>query len=69
MSAVTKAPAVRGPGPRGAAAHWDGLVVICAASNWYVVRAADRHKAERLSAHSPVLDVVRSSPHTWEAAK
>jgi teichuronic acid biosynthesis glycosyltransferase TuaH len=36
---------------------WDGLVVLCAANNWDAVKLADRHMAERLTAHSPVLYV------------
>lgn len=38
-------------------AEWDGLVVICAANNWDEVKLADRHMAERLTAHAPVLYV------------
>jgi len=37
--------------------EWDGLVVLCAANNWDEVKLADRHMAERLTAHSPVLYV------------
>ncbi len=37
--------------------EWDGLVVICAANNWDEVKLADRHMAERLTAHAPVLYV------------
>lgn len=36
---------------------WDGLVVLCAANNWDEVKLADRHMAERLTAHAPVLYV------------
>ena len=42
--------------PEGSA-DWDGLVVLCAANNWDDVKLADRHMAERLSAHAPVLYV------------
>ena len=38
-------------------AAWDGLVVICAANNWDDVKLGDRHMAERLTAHAPVLYV------------
>jgi teichuronic acid biosynthesis glycosyltransferase TuaH len=38
-------------------AGWAGLVVLCAANNWDDVKLADRHMAERLSAHAPVLYV------------
>jgi teichuronic acid biosynthesis glycosyltransferase TuaH len=37
--------------------EWDGLVVLCAANNWDDVKLADRHMAERLAAHAPVLYV------------
>lgn len=37
--------------------EWDGTVVLCAANNWDEVKLADRHMAERLSAHAPVLYV------------
>jgi glycosyltransferase involved in cell wall biosynthesis len=40
------------PGPQ-----WDGLVVLCAANGWDDVKLADRHMAERLAAHAPVLYV------------
>lgn len=36
---------------------WDGLVVICAANNWDEVKLADRHMAEHLAEHAPVLYV------------
>ena len=36
---------------------WNGLIVLCAANNWDVVKLADRHMAERLTAHAPVLYV------------
>jgi len=35
----------------------DGLVVICAANNWDEVKLADRHMAEHLTEHAPVLYV------------
>jgi glycosyltransferase involved in cell wall biosynthesis len=35
----------------------DGLVVICAANSWDEVKLADRHMAEHLTAHAPVLYV------------
>jgi glycosyltransferase involved in cell wall biosynthesis len=38
-------------------ASWDGLVVICAANNWDEVKLADRHMAEHLTEHAPVLYV------------
>lgn len=34
-----------------------GLVVLCAANNWDDVKLADRHMAEHLAAHGPVLYV------------
>lgn len=37
--------------------EWDGTVVICAANNWDEVKLADRHMAEHLAAHVPVLYV------------
>jgi teichuronic acid biosynthesis glycosyltransferase TuaH len=37
--------------------EWDGLVVLCAANNWDDVRLGDRHMAERLVEHAPVLYV------------
>lgn len=40
-----------------AVGEWDGLVVLCAANNWDEVKLADRHMAERLTAHAPVLYV------------
>lgn len=36
---------------------WDGLVVLCAANSWDDTKLADRHMAERLTAHAPVLYV------------
>jgi teichuronic acid biosynthesis glycosyltransferase TuaH len=36
---------------------WDGLIVLCAANSWDDVKLADRHMAERLVAHAPVLYV------------
>ena len=36
---------------------WDGLVVLCAANSWDDTKLADRHMAERLQAHAPVLYV------------
>jgi teichuronic acid biosynthesis glycosyltransferase TuaH len=37
--------------------RWDGLVVLCAANSWDDTKLADRHMAERLTAHAPVLYV------------
>jgi teichuronic acid biosynthesis glycosyltransferase TuaH len=45
------------PAPDGSTHAWDGLIVICAANNWDDHRLADRHLAERLTAHAPVLYV------------
>ena len=42
---------------RASGVDWDGLVVLCAANNWDDVKLADRHMAERLTAHAPVLYV------------
>ena len=39
------------------AGDWNGLVVICAANSWDAVKMMDRHLAERLTAHAPVLYV------------
>lgn len=36
---------------------WDRLIVLCAANNWDDVKLADRHMAEQLTAHAPVLYV------------
>jgi teichuronic acid biosynthesis glycosyltransferase TuaH len=36
---------------------WAGLIVLCAANSWDAVKLADRHMAERLTAHAPVLYV------------
>jgi glycosyltransferase involved in cell wall biosynthesis len=38
-------------------AQWDGLIVLCAANSWDDVKLADRHMAEHLVAHAPVLYV------------
>jgi teichuronic acid biosynthesis glycosyltransferase TuaH len=34
---------------------WHDLVVICAANNWDDVKRGDRHMAEHLAAHAPIL--------------
>jgi glycosyltransferase involved in cell wall biosynthesis len=39
------------------ASEWDGLIVLCAANSWDDTKLADRHMAERLAAHAPVLYV------------
>ena len=36
---------------------WDGLIVLCAANSWDDTKLADRHMAERLTVHAPVLYV------------
>ena len=36
---------------------WDRLVVLCAANNWDGTKLADRHMAEQLCTHVPVLYV------------
>ena len=38
-------------------ASWDELIVLCAANSWDDVKLADRHMAEHLTAHAPVLYV------------
>ena len=38
-------------------ARWENTIVLCAANRWDTVKLADRHMAERLSAHAPVLYV------------
>jgi glycosyltransferase involved in cell wall biosynthesis len=43
--------------------EWAGLVVLCAANNWDDVKLADRHMAERLTAHAPVLYVDPPMSH------
>lgn len=40
-----------------ATAQWKNTIVLCAANRWDTVKLADRHMAERLSAHAPVLYV------------
>jgi teichuronic acid biosynthesis glycosyltransferase TuaH len=42
---------------------WDDLVVICAANNWDDVKRGDRHMAERLVAHAPILYVDPPQSH------
>jgi teichuronic acid biosynthesis glycosyltransferase TuaH len=42
---------------------WDGLVVILAANSWDAVKMADRHLAEHLTRHAPVLYV--DPPVSW----
>jgi teichuronic acid biosynthesis glycosyltransferase TuaH len=42
---------------------WDDLVVICAANNWDDVKRGDRHMAEHLVAHAPVLYVDPPQSH------
>jgi glycosyltransferase involved in cell wall biosynthesis len=36
---------------------WHGTIVLCAANRWDDVKLADRHMAERLTEHAPVLYV------------
>jgi teichuronic acid biosynthesis glycosyltransferase TuaH len=50
----TPATAVVDQSPTG---DWDGLIVLCAANSWDAVKLADRHMAEQLTAHAPVLYV------------
>jgi glycosyltransferase involved in cell wall biosynthesis len=42
---------------------WDDLVVICAANNWDDVKRGDRHMAERLVEHAPILYVDPPQSH------
>jgi glycosyltransferase involved in cell wall biosynthesis len=42
---------------------WAGVVVLCAANSWDDVKLADRHMAERLTAHAPVLYVDPAISH------
>lgn len=42
---------------------WNGLVVLCAPNNWDDVKLHDRHLAERLTEHSPVLFVDPPMSH------
>jgi glycosyltransferase involved in cell wall biosynthesis len=44
-------------------ADWAGLIVLCAANNMDDVKLADRHMAERLTAHAPVLYVDPPMSH------
>lgn len=39
------------------AAAWDGMIVLCAGNGWDGVKMQDRHMAEHLVAHAPVLYV------------
>src|SRR4051812_21078059 len=53
---MLEAPTVAAGGlERGAA--WDDLIVLCAVNSWDAVKLADKHMAERLTAHAPVLYV------------
>jgi glycosyltransferase involved in cell wall biosynthesis len=70
-SFTTNAP-VASPGletPAGAvsqavtAPDWNGLIVLFAANNWDSVKLADRHMAEQLTAHGPVLYVDPAMSH------
>jgi glycosyltransferase involved in cell wall biosynthesis len=45
------------------ASLWDGLVVLCAANSWDQVKLHDRHLAEALSVHAPVLYVDPPASH------
>jgi glycosyltransferase involved in cell wall biosynthesis len=38
-------------------AEWNGMIVLCAGVRWDGVKMADRHMAEHLRAHAPVLYV------------
>lgn len=49
--------------PRHRGSEWDGLVVICASTGWDQVRLADRHMAEHLAHHAPVLYVEPPISH------
>lgn len=49
--------------PTAGASPWDGLVVLCAANGWDQVKLHDRHLAEALSAHAPVLYVDPPASH------
>ena len=42
---------------------WDNAVVLLAANSWDDIKLADRHMAERLAAHAPVLYVDRPMSH------
>jgi teichuronic acid biosynthesis glycosyltransferase TuaH len=42
---------------KAGAGAWHGIIVLCAANSWDDVKLADRHMAERLTAHAPVLYV------------
>jgi len=49
--------------PAARSAAWDGLVVLCAPNNWDDVKLHDRHLAERLTEHAPVLFVDPPMSH------
>ena len=57
MAHMLEAPAAATLDRARGAQDWDGLIVLCAANNWDAVKLADRHMAERLTAHAPVLYV------------
>jgi glycosyltransferase involved in cell wall biosynthesis len=42
---------------------WDGVIVLCSANNWDAVKVADRHMAEHLTEHAPVLFVDPPMSH------
>ena len=42
---------------RGRSTDWTDTIVLCAANSWDDVKLADRHMAENLTAHAPVLYV------------
>src|SRR4051794_20758521 len=63
MARTLDAPATAGVGRELPENDWDGLIVLCAANNWDAVKLADRHMAERLTAHGPVLYVDPPMSH------
>jgi teichuronic acid biosynthesis glycosyltransferase TuaH len=58
-----EAPAARADDAVARNAAWDGLVVLCAPNNWDDVKLHDRHLAERLTEHAPVLFVDPPMSH------
>lgn len=64
MSPATTASGRRAGAPRPRrAGRWDGLVVLCAANPWNGMKLHDRHLAEALAAHAPVLYVNPPASH------
>jgi teichuronic acid biosynthesis glycosyltransferase TuaH len=63
MALTLEAPAAATVAGAHGAQDWDGLIVLFAANNWDAVKLADRHMAERLTEHGPVLYVDPAISH------